>query len=489
MKGAEETSFLTLSYACWCASVHVESLHLVKYCRGVKQGCPMSPLLFNIYFSIVDRYLDTNASQLGLDVGSAHTLRCIYYADDVVLLAHSMQQLQSLFDLFEKCASQLNMIVNPIKSGVIVFNGHGDRSTNTLMSVRGPIQNVKEYCYLGIIINAECTWEQARLHRADLANKDRDTVVSYLKSQHLYHMQAIATHFNANIMQTLLYGCPVWGWSYFLSWDLIRNPFQCQLSQLIRTVYKLPISTPHIALMCESGVWPIMYYALKQTTKFVEGLQDTNSHMLQHLVDLPLQDGVRQRFAALQQRIHALNGLQQQHPVQPDQPHQQSNFMEVLENTYTHILQQQAADPRDANCEHRKIASYLQWIWNGKLHKRPKFYDMDLNARQYHLCLHTRFLHSYLPVYHQVYKPFQERTCPLCHSQQSGPCDLQHVLSECPHTLLIYNQTVGELGPEALLFPQLLSSNNVDVWKYIASCLQMILNHVRIRQKHTNHDD
>jgi hypothetical protein len=300
-------------------------------------------------------------------------------------------------------------------------------------------------------------------------------------------MQAIATHFNANIMQTLLYGCPVWGWSYFLSWDLIKNPFQLQLSDLIRKVYRLPISTPHAVIMCESGVWPIMFYAMKQAAKFVDGLHDTNSHMLQHLVDLPVQGGVTQQFAALQQRI---SGLYTHHhyPVQPtDTEH--TDFLDNLQNAYIHLLQQQAIDPRDAQCIHTKTASYLQWFWNGKLHKRPKFYDMNLNASQYRLCLHTRFLHSYLPVYHQIYKPLQQRVCPLCHSVQSGPCDLKHVLSECPHTLQIYNQVVGELGPEALLFPQLLSSTNVDVWKYIATCLQLVLHKVQIRRKNNNQDD
>ncbi len=455
---------------------------LVKYSRGVKQGCPMSPLLFIIYFGIVDSYLTVHGDRLGVSVGANHLLRAIYYADDVVLLAHSMHELQSLFDLFEKCASKLNMMVNPTKSGVMVFNSHSTRTNNPgIMSVKGPISVVKEYCYLGMVLNANFDWEQARLHRADLATRDKDTVISYLKSQHLYHMQALATHFNANVMQTLLYGCPVWGWSYFLSWDLIHNPFQCQLSDLVRKMYKLPVSTPHIAIMCESGVWPILYYAMKQAAKFVDGLQDTNSLILQYLVNLPLHEGVRQKFAALKNRISDILH-QHQDMLSPD-------FLGSLESTYMNILTAKATDPRDPLCQNRKIASYLKWFWNGRLHKRPKFYDMDLNARQYHLCLHTRFLHSYLPVYHQVYKPFLQRVCPLCHSQQLGPCDLRHVLCECPHTLLIYNQTIGELGPEALMFPQLLLSNNADVWKYIATCLQLVLKHVHIRKRNTRCDD
>jgi hypothetical protein len=159
-----------------------------------------------------------------------------------------------------------------------------------------------------------------------------------------------------------------------------------------------------------------------------------------------------------------------------------------LEEAYMHTLQQQSMDPRNPDCPDRKIASYLSWIWDGCLHKRPKFYDVDLDARQYTLCLRTRFLESNLPVYHQVYKPFINRICPLCRSAQSGPCDLQHVLAECPYTLQFYNQVVGDIGPEALIFPQLLSSKNVDVWKYIATCLQLVLQRIRIRKQRINDD-
>jgi hypothetical protein len=456
---------------------------LVQYSRGVKQGCPMSPLLFNIYFATVDRYLAVHAQNIGLEIGFTSLLRAIYYADDVVLLARSWQHLQTLLDTFEQCTSKLGMMVNPAKSAVLIFNSPNTR-TGQIMSVKGPIFLAQEYCYLGTVVNPIFKWDLARKHRANLAEHDRDVVQSYLKSQHLYHMQAIATHFNANVMQTLLYGCPVWGWSFFLNWNLVHNPFQQQLSLLVKDLLHLPCNTPDVAIMCESGVWPILYYAMKQAAKFVDGLPATNSDVLLHLTNLPLPQGTVQQYKSLAQRISALAP-----GAELPQTPTHGQFLIALEQAYMNLLQEWAQDPRDPNNAHLKTSSYLQWVWNGELHKRPKFYDVDLNVMQYNLCMHTRFLHSYLPAYHQVYKPLFQRVCPLCHSNQAGPCDLKHVLAECPYTLQIYQQTVGDLGPEALQFPYLLSSKNSDVWKYIATCLQLVLRHIRIRRKHRQMDD
>lgn len=455
---------------------------LVPYSRGVKQGCPMSPLLFNIYFGIVDSYLAMHAHDIGLNVGFTSLLRAIYYADDVVLFAPSMTHLQELFDIFEKCAAKLNMLVNPTKSAVLLFNGCR-KGVGQINTSRGPILIAEEYRYLGIIVTPNFDWEKARKHRADLAESDRAIVTCYLKKQQLFHMQAITTHFNANVMQTLLYGCPVWGWPFFLAWDFVHNPFQKQLSFLIRDMLRLPKNTPDVVYMCESGVWPIFYYAVKQAAKFVIGLPDTNSKMLLHLINLPLPHGILEQYKCLVQRMSTLV---------PDMPLSISSnaggFLNALEQAYMSILHAQCTDPRDPCALHLKSPSYLNWIWNGRLHRRPFFYDVDLPIKQYILCLKTRFLCSNLPAYHQLYKPLLQRTCPLCRNLASGPCDLQHVLAECPYTFPIYQSAVGDLGPEALQFPRLLSSKNSAVWKYIANCLQLILKYTGVHKYRKNTD-
>ena len=63
---------------------------------GVKQGCPMSPCLFSLFFDRVSAYLQEHApgrTRLRCPYLTALIICILLYADDVVLLASAPAQL------------------------------------------------------------------------------------------------------------------------------------------------------------------------------------------------------------------------------------------------------------------------------------------------------------------------------------------------------------------------------------------------------------
>jgi hypothetical protein len=85
---------------------------------GLKQGCTLSPLLFNIYVNSLIEKVEN--ADIGVDVGT-NKLSMLLYADDIVLLADSQDKLQRGLDvLYEWCQSK-HMMVNAEKSKIVHF--------------------------------------------------------------------------------------------------------------------------------------------------------------------------------------------------------------------------------------------------------------------------------------------------------------------------------------------------------------------------------
>ena len=69
---------------------------------GLKQGGPISPLLFSLYINDLVELIDL--SEIGIKINSM-TINTLLYADDIVLIAndrHSMQKMLNIVDQFGK---------------------------------------------------------------------------------------------------------------------------------------------------------------------------------------------------------------------------------------------------------------------------------------------------------------------------------------------------------------------------------------------------
>ena len=65
-------------------------------CRGVRQGCSLSPLLYLIYDEAMIREATDNI-ETGISVGD-HIINTIRYVDDKAMVANSQKGLQQLMN-------------------------------------------------------------------------------------------------------------------------------------------------------------------------------------------------------------------------------------------------------------------------------------------------------------------------------------------------------------------------------------------------------
>ena len=88
---------------------------------GVRQGCVMSALLFNI---VIDWVLSraTEDKRRGIRWKLSTVLEDLDYADDIALLSHSFHDIQEKTDSLNRFARQVGLQVNPIKTEVLPVN-------------------------------------------------------------------------------------------------------------------------------------------------------------------------------------------------------------------------------------------------------------------------------------------------------------------------------------------------------------------------------
>ena len=141
-----------------------------KVKAGIRQGCPLSPYLFVIVLTVIFADIDKDLEEKGTPRNTWSTQHPVYdleYADDTLLLARTIPQLQSFLNSVEKIAAEYGMKLNDTKTELLTKTPN---ETTPLKFANGAgVQTTPQLKYLGSMIAWEHPFQVAFLHRAGLA--------------------------------------------------------------------------------------------------------------------------------------------------------------------------------------------------------------------------------------------------------------------------------------------------------------------------------
>lgn len=173
---------------------------------GVRQGCPMSCILFNVYINeVIEKWLEVNRGG-GIALSQTTTLETLLFADDQVIFASNEDELQRGVYSLNRIATDYNMKISENKTKTMAFQGR--EPVRSKIVINGKIiEQTAEFNYLGCKL--------ANSGEVDVDNKlknfQRTTgLINRVLRRNLVKKETRLRIYNTMAIPQLAYGCEIW---------------------------------------------------------------------------------------------------------------------------------------------------------------------------------------------------------------------------------------------------------------------------------------
>ena len=229
---------------------------------GLKQGCLASPILFSIFINeLATEVENSNLRGVQLFPDLAEIL-LLMFADDLALISDSINGLQRLLNILHTFCVARDLVVNTIKTKVVVFKNGGLLSRNEVWSYAGKtLEVVPCFTYLGLNFSRQLSLTQMA---CDQAIKGKRVLISLLSKLYQYGQLSKDVYFklfDSKILPVLLYGAELWGVNCQNAIERVHN-YACKRYMCVR------LNASNDAVLGDCGRYPLYINATKRCIKY-----------------------------------------------------------------------------------------------------------------------------------------------------------------------------------------------------------------------------
>ncbi|MES9976933.1 MAG: reverse transcriptase domain-containing protein [Candidatus Thiodiazotropha sp.] len=187
--------------------VYGELSNTFSVSSGVRQGCPISPFLFNFAIDDILQSVFASLPDNGVELYPGNKVTDLVYADDIALMGFDPTTVQLALDRLAVEARRYGLCFAPNKCKILLQDWQG---IPPVFSLSGePVEVVDKFVYLGSVISAGGSVEievTTRIAKARLA---------FTNLNHLWRRRDISLSlkgrvYSATVRAVLVYGCEAW---------------------------------------------------------------------------------------------------------------------------------------------------------------------------------------------------------------------------------------------------------------------------------------
>ena len=193
---------------------------------GVRQGCLLSPTLFNLFLEmIMNVALEDHEGSVSI---AGQTITNLRFADDIVGLAGTAEELTDLTNRINTAAETYGMEINAQKTKIMSNNPQA--LTNNISVAGTSLEVVENFKYLGSVISEEGS-------KPELLARIGQTTAALAKLNHLWRNRAISLRSKIQLMRSLvtsifIYACETWTLTAELQRRISALEMRCYIRML-----------------------------------------------------------------------------------------------------------------------------------------------------------------------------------------------------------------------------------------------------------------
>ena len=445
---------------------------------GVRQGCPLSPTLFGIFFDSLDAQLQAESAAAGVECRGVR-VPGLFYADDVALLSPSAQGLQQLLDTMQSFCVTNGLTISVLKTEVVVFGGGHQQCQWHVGGHR--LKRSESFIYLGMLFHEDRHIKHAVQHRLARGYAAQGSIFSRYAGLGCANSVQLLVRLQQAILQPCAsYACEVWAPA-----SACIGPFR-NLQQLqrafLRRACRVKTSVPVDIIFQELQQMRWHDFWWRRVSGFWSALVEADTGSLHSII---FHDAIQLalagcKFSWAAQVLQCFSALDEPLPLVADAPIAigidllQELFLRDRLASFDSLPQA----PRLAPSAGVKLCTYHRWFGRPQNAACPSYWESPMGNAKLHRILRFRMGSHHLPVEEGRHfnLPRASRVCNLCNTDALG--DERHMLLECPALADLRLQFSSLLLPCSGVMRRLLwAKDQHEVCRYIIACLDRMSSH------------